>query len=182
MNLNAAGTKTVGKKVFDCLTRIQQCDDINHALVAYERVICIRTKYKKAMDYYYSKKLKLSFDEAVLRITENLQQQGFGIITSIDLTDTLKQKLNIDFRKYKILGACNPKFAYQAISLESHIGLMLPCNIVVQAHENGEVEVSAINPLETIDKATATKQLSGIAREVSARLRTAVDNLTLRTR
>jgi uncharacterized protein (DUF302 family) len=129
------------------------------------------------MAYYYSRKLKVSFDEAVQKITKNLQQQGFGIITSIDLKDTLKQELNVNFRKYKILGACNPEFAYKAVSLESHIGLMLPCNIVVQAHENGEVEVSAISPLETIDKATATPQLSSIAHEVTNRLRTAVDNL-----
>lgn len=129
------------------------------------------------MAYYYSQKLKMSFDEAVQKITENLQEQGFGIITSIDLKDTLKQKLNVSFKKYKILGACNPEYAYKAVSLESHIGLMLPCNIVVQDHENGEVEVSAINPLETIAKATPTQQLSDIAREVTNRLHSAVDNL-----
>lgn len=129
------------------------------------------------MEYYYSRKLKTSFDEAVQKITENLQQQGFGIITNIDLKDTLKQKLNVNFRKYKILGACNPEFAYKAVSLESHIGLLLPCNIIIQEHENGEVEVSAISPLETIDKATATPQLRSIAHEVTNKLRTAVDNL-----
>ncbi|HEU5148115.1 MAG TPA: DUF302 domain-containing protein, partial [Chryseosolibacter sp.] len=89
----------------------------------------------------------------------------------------LKQKLNVDFRRYRILGACNPEFAYKAVSLESHLGLMLPCNIVVQEHENHEVEVSAISPLETIDKAATTPQLVAIAHEVSNRLRTAVDNL-----
>ena len=129
------------------------------------------------MAYYYSRKVKIPFEEAIKKITQNLQQQGFGIITNIDLKDTLKQKLNIDFRKYKILGACNPEFAYKAVSLESHIGLMLPCNIVVQEYENGEVEVSAINPLETMDKATATALLSDIALEISNRLRVAVDDL-----
>lgn len=129
------------------------------------------------MAYYYSRKLKISFDEVVQKITENLQQQGFGIITSIDLKDTLKQKLNVNFRKYKILGACNPELAYKAVSLQSHIGLMLPCNIIVQDHENGEVEVSAISPLQTIDKATATPQLNSITHEVANRLRNAVDNL-----
>lgn len=137
----------------------------------------MHSKSSTNMAYYYSRKLKVPFDEAVQKITENLQQQGFGIITTIDLKDTLKQKLNVNFRKYRILGACNPEFAYKAVSLESHIGLMLPCNIVVQEHENGEVEVSAITPLETIDKATATPQLSGIAHDVTNRLRTAVDNL-----
>ena len=129
------------------------------------------------MAYYYSRKLKISFDEAVQKITENLQQQGFGILTNIDLQSTLKKKLNVDFRKYKILGACNPEFAYKVVSLESHLGLMLPCNVVVQEHENNEVEVSAISPLETIDRTAGTPQLTEIAHEVSNRLRMAVDNL-----
>lgn len=93
------------------------------------------------------------------------------------MKDTLKQKLDIDFRNYKILGACNPQFAYQAISLESHIGLMLPCNIVVQQHENGEVEVSAVNPLESIDKVFTTTNLTEMATEVGNRLRIAIDDL-----
>lgn len=126
---------------------------------------------------YYSRKLQIPFDEAVQKITQNLEQQGFGIITNIDLKETLRQKLNVDFRRYRILGACNPEFAYKAVSLESHIGLMLPCNIVVQEHENKEIEVSAISPLEALDKATATAQLTEIAHEVSNRLRAAVDNL-----
>jgi uncharacterized protein (DUF302 family) len=133
--------------------------------------------YQSTMAYYYSRTLQIPFDEVVQRIVENLQQQGFGIVTTIDLQETLKKKLNLDFRKYRIFGACNPEFAYKAVSLESHIGLMLPCNVVVQEHENKEVEVSAINPLETIDKITATTQLAAIAQEVSNRLRAAVDNL-----
>jgi uncharacterized protein (DUF302 family) len=128
------------------------------------------------MSYYYSRKLKLPFEEVLIKITQTLQQQGFGIITTIDLKETLKQKLSIDFRNYKILGACNPQFAYKAVSLESHIGVMLPCNIVVQEHENGEVEVSAINPMETMDKAMLPI-LADIAEEVSNRLRVAVDDL-----
>jgi len=125
------------------------------------------------MAYYYSNKPNLSFNDAVAKITETLKQQGFGIITSIDMKETLRQKLNIAFRNYKILGACNPQFAYNAITRESHIGLMLPCNIVVQQHENGQVEVSAINPLETLDLAN----LNHIAKEVSSRLRAAIDDL-----
>lgn len=128
------------------------------------------------MAYYFSRKLKMPFDEVLTKITQTLQQQGFGIITTIDLKDTLKKKLDIDFRNYKILGACNPQFAYNAISLESHIGVMLPCNIVVQEHENGEVEVSAINPTETLDKSMSTS-MTDIAAEVSNRLRIAVDDL-----
>jgi uncharacterized protein (DUF302 family) len=142
--------------------------------------MCVLTLIKQrltTMAYFYSRNLKIPFDEAVQKAIQSLQQQGFGVITTIDLKETLKQKLNIDFRQYRILGACNPHFAYKAISLESHIGLMLPCNVVVQEHENGEIEVSAINPLETIDKTTITPQLTAIAEEVSNSLRAAVDNL-----
>ena len=109
---------------------------------------------------YYSRKLKMPFQDVLSKVTETLRKHGFGIITSIDLQDTFKQKLNIGFRKYKILGACNPQFAYKAISLESHMGVMLPCNIVVQEHENGDVEVSIVNPEELMH---------------------GVDNLTLKT-
>lgn len=84
---------------------------------------------------YYSRKLKLPFQDVLNKVTENLKQQGFGIITTIDVKDTFKQKLNMPFRNYKILGACNPQFAFKAITLESHMGVMLPCNVVVQEHE-----------------------------------------------
>jgi uncharacterized protein (DUF302 family) len=126
---------------------------------------------------YYSRRLKIPFQEALTKVTRNLQQQGFGIITTIDLQDTFRQKLNLGFRNYRILGACNPQFAYKAVSLESHMGIMLPCNVVIQEHENGEVEVSAVNPLENIDKASNTTQLAELATEVGNRLRTAIDDL-----
>ena len=129
------------------------------------------------MAYYFSRKLHLPFNEAIGKITQTLQQQGFDIITTIDLKAALKQKINIDFRNYQILGACHAEFAYNAISLESHIGLMLPCNIVVQEHENGEVEVSAMNPLESIDKSFTTTNMVGIGDEVANRLRVAIDAL-----
>lgn len=126
---------------------------------------------------HYSRKLKMPFQDVLSKVTQNLQQQGFGIITTIDVQDTFKQKLNVNFRNYKILGACNPNFAYKAISLESHIGVILPCNVVVQEHENGEVEVTAVNPLENLDKAFSTDQLIDLATEVGNRLREAIDNL-----
>jgi uncharacterized protein (DUF302 family) len=129
------------------------------------------------MGYYFSRKLRMSFDEAVQRLTQTLQQQGFGVITTIDIKDVLKQKLNIQFRRYQILGACNPELAYKAITLESHLGVMLPCTLVVQERENGEVEVSAINPLQAIDHATSLPHLSAIAKEVTNRLRAAVDEM-----
>jgi uncharacterized protein (DUF302 family) len=124
---------------------------------------------------YYSKKLKMPFQEVVNKVTQNLQLQGFGVITTIDIQDTFQKKLNIGFRNYKILGACNPQFAYKAISLESHMGVMLPCNVVIQEHENGEVEVSAINPLESLDKTFNTTQLVDLSTEIGIRLRAAVD-------
>ncbi len=129
---------------------------------------------------YYSRTLNIPFDEAVHRATENLQRHGFGIITTIDLQDTFKRKLNVGFRKYRILGACNPAFAYKAISLESHLGIMLPCNVVVQEHENGQVEVSAVNPLDNLDAALNTTQLVDLANEVSNHLHAAVDEIELR--
>lgn len=123
------------------------------------------------MAYYYSTKLRISFDEALSKVARSLKRQGFGIFTMIDVTDSLKQELNIDFRNYKILGVYNPQTAYKSITLESHMGLMLPCNILVQQLENGEVEVSAINSLETIDSGLAATNLPMIAAEVSDRLR-----------
>lgn len=125
----------------------------------------------------YSRKLSIPFEQAIERLTETLNRQGFGIITNINIKNVFKEKLNIDFRNYTILGACNPEFAYKAISLESHMGTMLPCNLVVQQHENGEVEISAMNPMETLEKVLVTPSLGDIASEVSARLRTALDDL-----
>jgi uncharacterized protein (DUF302 family) len=126
---------------------------------------------------YYSRKLTLPFQDVLERVTKNLQQQGFGTITVLDVRDTFKQKLSIDFRNYKILSACNPQFAYKAISLESHLGIMMPCNVVVQEHENGEVEVTVVNPLESLDKGIRTALLNDLAAEVDNRLRAAIDNL-----
>jgi uncharacterized protein (DUF302 family) len=124
---------------------------------------------------YYSRKLKMPFQEVLTTVTQNLQLQGFAVITTIDVQHTFQKKLNINFRNYRILGACNPQFAYKAISLESHMGVMLPCNIVVQEHENGEVEVSAINPLESLDKSFNTTALADLATEIGIRLRASID-------
>jgi uncharacterized protein (DUF302 family) len=130
------------------------------------------------MSYHYSIKTHRPFHEVEERITAALQDQGFGIITSIDLKETLKKKLDVSFRNYRILGACNPQYAYQAISMDSHLGVMLPCNIVIQEHENGEVEVSAINPAETLDK-ESFPNVADFAEQVSNRLRKAVDSIHL---
>ncbi|PKP47393.1 MAG: hypothetical protein CVT94_11615 [Bacteroidetes bacterium HGW-Bacteroidetes-11] len=97
------------------------------------------------MKYYFTKNTSLSFEKAIERTTELLKEQGFGIITEIDVTSTFKNKLNLDFRKYRILGACNPAFAHEVLSKDSMIGLLLPCNVVVQEMEDGSTEISAIN-------------------------------------
>ena len=126
---------------------------------------------------YFSRKLKLPFDEVVARVTLNLKEQGFGVVTTIDMQDTFHKNLNVHFRNYVILSACNPQFAYKAITVESHVGILLPCNVIVQEHENGEVEVSAINPRENIERDFTSSPLMDLASEVGNHLRKAIDNL-----
>ncbi len=128
------------------------------------------------MEYYFSKKLALSFEEAVARVTEELKKEGFGILTEIDVQETLKKKLNVDFRKYKILGSCNPPFAYQALQAEDKIGLMLPCNVIVQEVAGGEVEVSAIDPVASM-QAVQNPKLGDIAEQVRSKLQKVIGNL-----
>jgi uncharacterized protein (DUF302 family) len=100
--------------------------------------------------YHLSKFSSLSFDETIERLVDALREEGFGIITTIDLKETFKNKLNTEFRNYTILGACNPRFAYEAILEEDKVGVFLPCNVVVQEHQNGDIEVSIIDPEEMI--------------------------------
>ncbi|MEJ7821174.1 MAG: DUF302 domain-containing protein [Chitinophagaceae bacterium] len=128
------------------------------------------------MSYNFSKKTPQTFNETVEKVTEELKKEGFGIITEINLQQKFKEKLEIDFRSYKILGACNPALAHKAIELEDKIGIMLPCNIVVQEHQNGEVEVSAINPLASIG-AVQNEKLQSIANEVSEKLKLVLERV-----
>jgi uncharacterized protein (DUF302 family) len=128
------------------------------------------------MSYHVSKKINGSFDDATTKIKDALQQEGFGVISEIDMKEKFKEKLQVDFRNYKILGACNPKLAHQAIQQEANIGVMLPCNVLLQEHENGEVEVTAINPMETM-AAVDNPNLTSLAEEVSQKLKTAIDKL-----
>lgn len=120
--------------------------------------------------YYFSKTLDSGFDEAVERTTEALKREGFGIITEIDVTETLRKKLGIDFRKYKILGACNPALAHEAIKIEDKVGTMLPCNVVVQETDGGKVEVAAIDPVASM-AAIDNPLLKGPARVVREKLK-----------
>jgi uncharacterized protein (DUF302 family) len=129
-----------------------------------------------AMSYCFSTLLAISFDEAVLSVTEELKKEGFGILTEINVTSTLKEKLDVDFRKYRILGACNPPFAYRALQAEPKIGLMLPCNVIVQELDDGKIEVSAVDPLASM-QAIHNKDLQAIAEEIQLKLKKVIEQL-----
>lgn len=128
------------------------------------------------MSYYFSKTIKLPFDEAVAKVTDELKKEGFGILTDIDVKATLKKKLDVDFRKYRILGSCNPPFAYQALQAEDKIGLMLPCNVIVQEKEDGTVEVSAIDPIASM-QAVKNEKLAEVGFQVQAKLKKVIESL-----
>ena len=128
------------------------------------------------MGYHFSKRLDVPFDQAVSRVTEALKREGFGILTDIDVKATLKNKLGADFRPYRILGACSPPLAYRALQLEDKIGTMLPCNVIVQEHANGTVEVSAVDPVASM-QAIENPGLAEVAKEVQAKLRRVVNGL-----
>ncbi len=128
------------------------------------------------MSYVFSKTVAGSFDQAIARVTEKLSEEGFGILTEIDVQATLKKKLDVDFRKYRILGACNPTFALRALQAEAHIGAMLPCNVIVQEHEDGRVEVAAVDPIASM-QAIDNADLVDIAIQVRGKLRQVIDSL-----
>jgi uncharacterized protein (DUF302 family) len=129
-----------------------------------------------SVSYYFSKTLNLSFDDAIVRVTEELKREGFGVLTDIDVRATMKKKLDIEFRNYRILGACNPPFAHQALLAEDKIGTMLPCNVIVQEHAAGVVEVAAIDPVASM-AAVNNPQLGAVGMEVRARLQRVVESL-----
>ena len=128
------------------------------------------------MEYYFSKTIAGSFDNAIQKVTEALKTEGFGILTEIDIKATLKKKLNVDFYNYKILGACNPPFAYKALLAEDKIGTMLPCNVIVQEKVAGQVEVSAVDPAASM-LAIENSALNEIALEIRARLQKVIEAL-----
>ena len=128
------------------------------------------------MSYYFSKTLTLGFDEAIERVTEALKREGFGVITTIDVKDTLKKKIGVEFRNYRILGACNPTVAHEALQLEDKVGTMLPCNVIVQELGPDTVEVAAVDPVASM-AAIDNPRLKKAAGEVQAKLRRAIDDL-----
>ena len=128
------------------------------------------------MSYYFSKIIDDSFDGAIKRVTACLADAGFGVLTTIDVSATLKKKLDVDFQRYTILGACNPGYAYKALLAEDKIGAMLPCNVIVQETGDGKVEVAAIDPMASM-MAIENEALGGIATEVQAKLKNVIEGL-----
>lgn len=128
------------------------------------------------MSYYFSKVVNFSFEEALNKVSEALKQEGFGILTEIDVQATLKNKLDVDFRKYKILGACNPPLAHRALTAEDKIGVLLPCNVVVQEKEINKIEVSIMNPIEAM-QAVKNENLNNVANEVTKKLQKVLENI-----
>lgn len=128
------------------------------------------------MSYYFAKTLSVPFEQAVGRATEALKKEGFGIITEIDVKDTLKKKINVDFRNYRILGACNPVLAHEALQLEDKVGTMLPCNVVIQELAQDKTEVAAIDPVASM-QAINNPRLKQAAEKVRAKLRNVIEAL-----
>jgi len=129
------------------------------------------------MKYYFQKILfDASFNETIKKVTEELKKEGFGILTEIDVQATLKKKLDVDFRKYRILGACNPPFAFKALQSEINIGTMLPCNVVVMENDDGKINVSAVDPIASM-MAVGNRNLEGVAIQIQQKLKKVIDNL-----
>jgi len=134
------------------------------------------TEEGKAVSYHFTKTMDRRFEKVVSDVTEALKQEGFGILTEIDVQQTLKQKLGVDFRKYCILGACNPPLAHQALQVEDKIGAMLPCNVVVQETDDGKVAVSAVDPIASM-QAVSNPKLMGVAQTVQQKLKAVIEAL-----
>ena len=128
------------------------------------------------MSYYIAKELQTPFDRAVAAVREALKSEGFGVLTEIDVQATLKTKLDVDSRKYRVLGACNPPFAHRALEIEDKIGLMLPCNVIVQEVDEGSVEVAAIDPVASM-RAVDNPALGAVGAEVREKLARVIDRV-----
>jgi uncharacterized protein (DUF302 family) len=128
------------------------------------------------MSYYISKISNLSFEETLLKVEDELKTEGFGVLTEIDVQATLKKKMDVDFKKYKILGACNPPIAYEALKNEDKIGVLLPCNVIVEENENNEVEVAAINPMEAM-ATVGNDSLAEVASTITEKLQKVIDRI-----
>ena len=128
------------------------------------------------MSYYFNKVVDMAFDEAIDKVTEELKKEGFGVLTEIDVKEALKKKLDVDFRKYRILGACNPQYAYKALQAEDKIGTMLPCNVIVQETEDEKVEIATIDPVASM-QSVQNESLGEIATIIRAKLKKVIEKL-----
>lgn len=129
------------------------------------------------MNFYFSKKVtNQNFEEAIENVTGALKEEGFGILTEIDVKETFKKKLDVDFKKYIILGACNPHFAYKALTHEDKMGVFLPCNVVIEEHDNGEVEVSVVDPAASLSP-VKNKDIESMASEIQHKLKHIIESL-----
>lgn len=128
------------------------------------------------MTYYFNKTVQMPFPDAVAKVMDALAAEGFGVLSDIDVTATMKRKLDVEIHNYRILGACNPPFAYRALQIEDKIGTLMPCNVIVQERTPGEVEVAAVNPMVSM-QAVDKPELRGVAEEVTARLRRVIGRL-----
>lgn len=127
-------------------------------------------------NYGFSKVVNLSYNEAIEKVTDELKKEGFGVLTEIDVKETLKKKLDVDFKPYKILGACNPPFAHKALQAEEQIGLMLPCNVIVYVNDNNETVVAAIDPIASM-QAVKNETLGEVAETIQGKLKSVISNL-----
>ncbi len=128
------------------------------------------------MSYYINKTIESDFNSAIKKVTEALKTEGFGVLTTIDIQEKLKEKINVDFHPYIILGACNPPFAYQALQKEDKIGTMLPCNVVVQELKSNKIEVAAVDPIASM-QAVENEELASIATEIQKKLKKVIESL-----
>lgn len=128
------------------------------------------------MNYYFNTILKGDFNDSIKKVTQALKDEGFGVLTEIDIKETLKKKLDVNFNNYKILGACNPPYAYKALLAENKIGTMLPCNVIVQELDSGDIEVSAVNPMASM-QAVDNSELKTIAEEITEKLKAVIKKL-----
>ncbi len=128
------------------------------------------------MTYYFATTLKLPFDDCVEKVKRALEKEGFGVLTTIDIRETLKKKLDVVFPQYVILGACNPTLAHEALQVENKIGTMLPCNVIVRDQGQGRTEVAAVNPVKSM-QAVDNPKLAGVAATVQSKLESVINSL-----
>ncbi len=128
------------------------------------------------MSYYFNKTVEGKFDDVIQKVTEELEKEGFGVLTEINVTETFKKKLDLDFKNYRILGACNAPFAHKALEAEDKIGAMLPCNVIVQELKNGQIEVAAVDPSASM-QAVKNRELEGIATEIGNKLKKVISKV-----